>query len=95
MLSALPLTLLSLLAQLAPGPSRSLSLPGPFFANAGLLVLLQRVGAAQAVSVVDKRANLQTSSNGSSFIWTIEDTYAGQTFFECVLGYLGSFSGVD
>ena len=82
MFSALPLTLLSLLAQLAPGPSRSLS--GPFFANAGLLVLLHRVGAAQAVSVVDKRANLQTSSNGSSFIWTIEDTYAGQTFFECV-----------
>ena len=83
MLSALPLTLLSLLsaARLSPGPSRSLV--GLSSAHAGLLLLLQNVGVSQAVSL-DKRAILQTSSNGSTFIWTIEDTYEGDTFFECV-----------
>ncbi len=83
MLSVLPLTLLSLLsvASLAPGSVRPSI--GPLSSKAGLLLLLGNAGVTQAVSV-EKRAVLQTSQNGSSFIWTIQDTYAGETFFECV-----------
>ena len=46
-------------------------------------MLAQHVGIAHGISL-NPRANLQTDANGSSFIWTIEDTYEGQTFFECV-----------
>ena len=83
MFAALPLTLLSLLSatRLAPGSPHALA--GSFFAKAGLLLLLGHVGVSQAVSL-DKRANLQTSANGTSFIWIIQDTYEGKTFFECV-----------
>ncbi|TFK89981.1 glycoside hydrolase family 16 protein [Polyporus arcularius HHB13444] len=81
MLSVLPLTLLSLffVASLAPGSVRPSI--GPLSSKAGLLLLLGNAGVTQAVSV-EKRAVLQTSQNGSSFIWTIQDTYAGETFFD-------------
>ena len=83
MFAALPLTLLSLLSatRLAPGSPHALA--GSFSAKAGLLLLLGHLGVSQAVSL-DKRANLQTSANGTSFIWIIQDTYEGKTFFECV-----------
>lgn len=83
MFAVLPLSLLSLLsvARLAPGSFRSST--GLLASKAGLLLLLGNAEVTQAVSV-EKRAVLQTSKNGSSFIWTIQDTYAGETFFECV-----------
>lgn len=47
-----------------------------------LLVLASCLGSATAVQV-DKRSNLQTI-NGSTYVWAIEDTYQGTTFFEYV-----------
>ncbi|KAI0669919.1 glycoside hydrolase family 16 protein [Trametes maxima] len=83
MSSALPLALLSLLAvsSLQPPSARSLLSGSPIKAGL-LLLLLGRAGQSQAVTL-DKRANqLQTSANGSSFIWAIQDTYEGKTFFD-------------
>lgn len=51
--------------------------------GAVVFLLLSSALSSQAVSL-DKRSNLQNAS-GSSFVWTIQDTYAGETFFECVL----------
>ncbi|KAI0825151.1 glycoside hydrolase family 16 protein [Trametes gibbosa] len=82
MLSALPLTLLSLLASGSLRPSSSSPLWGSFSAQTGLLLLLQHAGWSRAVTF-DKRANqLQTNSNGTSFIWAIQDIYQGKTFFD-------------
>lgn len=82
--SVLPLTLLSLLAASALHPSPSNSLSKSFSAKAGLLLVLQHAAKSHAVTL-DKRANqLQTSANGSSFIWSVQDTYQGSTFFEYV-----------
>ncbi len=84
MMSVLPLTLLSLLAASALQPLPSSSLSRSFPAKAGLLLVLQHATQSHAVTL-DKRANqLQTSANGSSFIWSIQDIYQGSTFFECV-----------
>ncbi|KAL1951964.1 hypothetical protein VTO73DRAFT_1113 [Trametes versicolor] len=76
--SVLPLTLLSLLAASVLQP-----LPSKFFsARAGLLLVLQHATKSHAVTL-DKRANqLQTSANGSSFIWSVQDIYQGSTFFD-------------
>ena len=30
------------------------------------------------------KRQINTNPNGSTFIWLLEDEYAGQTFFECV-----------
>ncbi|GJE86093.1 glycoside hydrolase family 16 protein [Phanerochaete sordida] len=45
-----------------------------------LLALSAALGS-HAVSL-HQRDNLQNSSDGSSFVWTIQDTYAGKTFFD-------------
>jgi hypothetical protein len=31
-----------------------------------------------------KRSGLDTGDNGTTFLWVIQDTYQGKTFFECV-----------
>ncbi|OJT12932.1 hypothetical protein TRAPUB_10497 [Trametes pubescens] len=81
-MSVLPLTLLSLLAASALQPLPSSSLSRSFPAKAGLLLVLQHATQSHAVTL-DKRANqLQTSANGSSFIWSIQDIYQGSTFFD-------------
>ncbi|PIL31983.1 hypothetical protein GSI_06687 [Ganoderma sinense ZZ0214-1] len=80
MFSALPLTLLSLLSATGfeSGSSHRRSV-----GQTGLLLLsLSQHGLAYASSL-NRRANkLQTDINGSSFIWTIQDTYEGKTFFD-------------
>ena len=81
MLFALPFTLLSLVAvKLFPG-SHSTPLRLSYVHASSLLLLVQHVGGAQ-VGTLDRRASLQTTANGSTFIWTIQDTYAGDSFFE-------------
>lgn len=82
--SVLPLALLSLLAASALQPPYSTALSSSLPVKTGLLSLLWHASHAHAVTL-DKRANqLQTSANGSSFIWSIQDVYQGETFFECV-----------
>lgn len=52
--------------------------------GAALSLLTLSLGARGVVT--DARiSNLETGLNGSTFVWTIEDTYEGQTFFEYVL----------
>ncbi|KAM5536168.1 hypothetical protein V8D89_010067, partial [Ganoderma adspersum] len=84
MLSALPLTLLSLLSatRFEPGSSRLPSRRSAVQVGPLLLSLSQHAGLASASSL-NKRVNkLETDTNGSSFIWTLQDTYEGKTFFD-------------
>ncbi|KAH9849779.1 glycoside hydrolase family 16 protein [Lenzites betulinus] len=91
MLSALPLTLLAYLAYSSQHPSSSSPVARSLSAQTGLLLLLQHAGWSHAVTL-DKRANqLQTNSNGTSFVWSIQDTYEGQTFFDT----FDFFTGAD
>jgi hypothetical protein len=48
-------------------------------------LLLTTAQGSLAASFDKKPADLQVSPNGTSFVWTIQDTYAGKTFFEYVL----------
>lgn len=57
---------------------------GPLRYSALALLVLSSVGSGWATSV-DKRAELQINPNATTYVWTIEDTYQGQTFFEYVL----------
>ncbi|KAI0365230.1 glycoside hydrolase family 16 protein [Pilatotrama ljubarskyi] len=90
--SVLPLALLSLLAasNLHPAYPSLSSLWRGHSAKAGLLTLLHQVGQAGAVTLDKRASQLQTSANGSSFIWTIEDTYEGKTFFDTFDFFTGS-----
>ena len=88
MISALPLTLSSLaLTATAARPkaettcSRILSQT----CRMGLvwLLLLSETALASRVERIEKRSSpVQTFPNGSNFVWTVEDTYQGSTFFE-------------
>ncbi|KAI0662806.1 glycoside hydrolase family 16 protein [Cubamyces menziesii] len=82
MIAALPSALLALLAASTFQSTSSSAFSRSAPPRAGLLALLNHIGRSQAV-ILDKRTSqLQTSSNGSSFIWTIQDTYEGKTFFD-------------
>ena len=53
--------------------------------GAGLvwLLLLSETALASRVERIEKRSSpVQTFPNGSNFVWTVEDTYQGSTFFE-------------
>ncbi len=84
MLSALPLALLSLLSATRFELASSHLLSRRSVSEVGLLSLSSHVGLASATSLSRRVNKLQTDTNGSSFIWTIQDTYEGKTFFECV-----------
>lgn len=86
MLSALPLTLLSLLSatRFELGSSHLLSRRSVVQVGPLLLSVSQHLGLASASSLRKRVNKLQTDTNGSSFIWTLQDTYEGKTFFECV-----------
>ena len=87
MIAALPSALLALLAASTFQSTSTSAFSRSAPSRAGLLALLNHIGRSQAV-ILDKRTSqLQTSSNGSSFIWTIQDTYDVKTFFEYVLRY--------
>ncbi|EKM61024.1 glycoside hydrolase family 16 protein [Phanerochaete carnosa HHB-10118-sp] len=45
------------------------------------LLLLSSALSGQAVSLEERSSNLQNATE-SSFVWTIQDTYAGKTFFD-------------
>ena len=47
--------------------------------------VIPRIWGARSWSNVDKRqssGNFETGSNGSEFLWLIQDAYEGQNFFE-------------
>ena len=72
-----------MLSALLSGPSATTPQhrSGPCLGLCSLVLLLTSLGAT-AVQV-DKRDVLQTI-NGSTYVWAIEDTYEGNTFFEYV-----------
>ncbi|KAI0732372.1 glycoside hydrolase family 16 protein [Fomitopsis betulina] len=95
MISAPPLTLGSLvLTAIASRPkvrvgSRSLSPT----CRVGLawLLLLSNTAIASRVERIEKRSSpVQTFPNGSTFVWTLEDTYEGSTFFDTFAFYTGT-----
>ncbi|KAH9944400.1 glycoside hydrolase family 16 protein [Epithele typhae] len=80
MLSVPPATLLPLLsATVSSAPWLSTGLFG--------LLLLRHAGSAEAVKLDTRASSLQTTSNGSTFVWTIQDTYEGDNFFDGMVNY--------
>ncbi|KAL4243543.1 Glycosyl Hydrolase Family 16 [Abortiporus biennis] len=82
MYPTLPLTLFSLLSvstATPAGPSLSFR---PRYWGAGIFSLLSLVNPVRSASLDSRLSNLETGVNGSTFIWTIDDTYSGPTFFD-------------
>ncbi|TCD71508.1 hypothetical protein EIP91_008889 [Steccherinum ochraceum] len=75
MLSSLPTTLLSTIPQSAP-KSRKASL----WTRALALSLL--AGTAYGKALEKRDIAIEKGADGTQFIWTIQDTYAGQNFFD-------------
>jgi hypothetical protein len=70
------------LAHPLPGRAFPDLLTGPF-SGAGVPSL---VSSSELRSrSVEKRANFDSNRNGSTFLWLLQDTYAGKTFFESVI----------
>ncbi|EPT04304.1 hypothetical protein FOMPIDRAFT_159190 [Fomitopsis schrenkii] len=96
MISALLLALGSLVstafaARPKAGTPASSRLPSPTY-RAGLawLLLLSNTALASRVERLEKRSSpVQTFPNGSNFVWTLEDTYQGSTFFDTFKFYTG------
>nr|VWO96731.1 Mixed-linked glucanase [Ganoderma boninense] len=84
MFSALPLALLSLLSATGFESASPHQLSRRSVGQATLLLLSfsQHASLASASSLHRRANKLQTDTNGSSFIWTIQDTYEGKTFFD-------------
>jgi len=78
MLSALPPSLSTLLQ--APPPQRRTRYG--ILLWAGVLTLAVLVTPSQAKALDKRTTRLETGADGSQFIWTIQDTYSGETFFD-------------
>jgi len=92
MLSALPLTIVSLLSTVSAHNIIPSPLVSTLYSRAGLLWLLLLSRSVHGAHL-DRRAEngLQSYPNGSTFVWTVEDTYKGQDFFD----YFEFFTGPD
>ncbi|KAH9937666.1 concanavalin A-like lectin/glucanase domain-containing protein [Fomitopsis serialis] len=95
MISALPLTLISLVLAVVALRSRQgadcSALASPS-SRAGLvwLLLLANTALAARVERVEKRSTpTQTFPNGTNYVWTVQDTYEGSTFFDTFEFYTG------
>ena len=49
---------------------------------AGVVTLALISPSVQGKALEKRATRLETGADGTQFIWTIEDTYAGQSFFE-------------
>lgn len=87
MIFALPLFLVSLvLTALVPRPrvgKVGSLLPPTSRAGVVWLLLLSNTALAARVERIEKRSSpVQTFPNGTNYVWTVQDTYEGSTFFE-------------
>ncbi|KAI0932227.1 hypothetical protein AcW1_000592 [Taiwanofungus camphoratus] len=83
-------SLLASLLAIAPMQTSFSGIPVTAFRpRGGLLWLLYLSSLTQAMSL-EKRSNaIETNPNGSTFVWTAQDTYQGQTFFDRFDFYTG------
>ncbi|KZT74648.1 glycoside hydrolase family 16 protein [Daedalea quercina L-15889] len=92
MISALPLALISLaLTAVTPRLRTAYSLaPSTSRANLAWLLLLSNIALAARVERIEKRSSpTQTFPNGTDYVWTIQDSYEGSTFFDTFEFYTG------
>jgi len=82
MQAALPLTLVSLLAASSPNSHRPAHPLRSRLWGAALLSLLALPSPSYSASLEKRISNYETGVNGSTFVWTMEDTYSGPTFFD-------------
>ncbi|CAL1695891.1 unnamed protein product [Somion occarium] len=87
--SLLSLALTTLIA-LSVLSSASALMPSTRHAHIGVALSILSFALPSRSSLLDKRLNnLETGVNGTTFVWTIQDTYAGPTFFDRFDFYTG------
>ncbi|KAH9946640.1 glycoside hydrolase family 16 protein [Amylocystis lapponica] len=89
--SALPATLVSFLVASVMQTTLPRLSARTLRSRASLLWLLQLSQTSRALSLEGRANGVESNSNGTSYVWSLEDTYAGKSFFDT----FDFFTGTD